>query len=233
MNSTDLDDLPDHPIDLAHPGSDEPGCPCPKYAGDGTEDLRDPSCPIHGLPRMVPHHTVSETGGLQLNWTLTMMSEGTDTSAPRPHLIDGEFQSDKYPTTPRGKVPLSVKDPTAQDLLWEYAQRRRAVDAEFSEDLETALRKAGYRLNAERRTCPEKIKTAGEDLSCSLNVDHLPPHCPECTGAACDVKRAEPCCYSSAMAPNQHSIDCRERMRLEKELAKLGPPIDHSASISK
>ncbi len=61
-----------------------------------------------------------------------------------PHLIDGEFQSDKYPTTPRGKVPLSVKDVTAQDLLWEYAQRRRAVDAEFSEALETALRAAGF-----------------------------------------------------------------------------------------
>lgn len=60
------------------------------------------------------------------------------------HLIDDEFQSDKYPTTPRGKVPLSVKDPTAQDLLWEYAQRRRAVDSEFSDDLETALRTAGY-----------------------------------------------------------------------------------------
>jgi hypothetical protein len=60
------------------------------------------------------------------------------------HLIDGEFQSDKYPTTPRGKVPLSCKDPTAQDLLWEYAQRRRAVDAEFSDDLECALKIAGY-----------------------------------------------------------------------------------------
>ena len=60
------------------------------------------------------------------------------------HLIDGEFQSDKYPTTPRGKVPLSVKDPTAQDLLWEYAQRRRSVDAEFSDDLEVALVAAGY-----------------------------------------------------------------------------------------
>lgn len=60
------------------------------------------------------------------------------------HLTDGEFQSDKYPTTPRGKVPLSVKDVTAQDLLWEYAQRRRAVDAEFSDDLEAALRGAGY-----------------------------------------------------------------------------------------
>ena len=61
-----------------------------------------------------------------------------------PHLIDGEFQSDKYPTCPRGKVPLSCKDPAAQDLLWEYAQRRRSVDAEFSADLEIALRSAGY-----------------------------------------------------------------------------------------
>lgn len=57
---------------------------------------------------------------------------------------DGQFQSDKYPTCPPGKVPLSVKDSTAQDLLWEYAQRRRPVDAEFSEDLETALKAAGF-----------------------------------------------------------------------------------------
>jgi len=62
------------------------------------------------------------------------------------HIVDGEFQSDKYPTTPRGKVPLSVKDVTAQDLLWEYAQRRRKVDAEFSDDLETALKTAGFTL---------------------------------------------------------------------------------------
>ena len=62
------------------------------------------------------------------------------------HLRDGEFQSDKYPTTPRGKVPLSVKDTTAQDLLWEYAQRRRLVDAECSADLETALLNAGYKV---------------------------------------------------------------------------------------
>jgi hypothetical protein len=60
------------------------------------------------------------------------------------HLIDGEFQSDKYPTCPRGKVPLSVRDKTAQDLLWQYAQRRRVVDAEFSDDLEAALIAAGY-----------------------------------------------------------------------------------------
>lgn len=57
---------------------------------------------------------------------------------------NGEFQSDKYPTCPPGKVPLSVKDPTAQDLLWQYAQRRRAVDAEFATDLESALRSKGF-----------------------------------------------------------------------------------------
>lgn len=61
-----------------------------------------------------------------------------------PHLIDGEFQSDKYPTCPRGKVPLSTKDKTAQPLLWAYAQIRRSVDAEFATDLELALKKHGY-----------------------------------------------------------------------------------------
>lgn len=60
------------------------------------------------------------------------------------HIVNGKFQSDKYPTCPPGKVPLSVNDPTAQDLLWEYAQRHRSVDREFSEDLETALMAAGY-----------------------------------------------------------------------------------------
>lgn len=77
------------------------------------------------------------------------------------HLIDGEFQSDKYPTTPRGKVPLSCKDITAQDLLWEYAQRRRSVDAEFAADLEFALTRAGYVPAAAIRAL-EKRATAAE-----------------------------------------------------------------------
>ena len=61
-------------------------------------------------------------------------------------MVDGEqaWQSDKYPTCPPGKVPLSVKDKAAQPLLWKYAQSRRAIDAEFSDDLETALRAAGF-----------------------------------------------------------------------------------------
>lgn len=65
------------------------------------------------------------------------------------HLINGEFQSDKYPETPRGLVPLKPTDPTAQDLLWEYAQRRRKIDAEFASDLEEALIQAGYDAKAE------------------------------------------------------------------------------------
>lgn len=67
------------------------------------------------------------------------------------HLVNGTFQSDKYKMVPAGKVPLSVKDPAAQDLLWEYAQRRRfgshgskETDAEFSDDLEAALKNAGF-----------------------------------------------------------------------------------------
>lgn len=60
------------------------------------------------------------------------------------HLIEGKFQSDKYPECPRGKVPLSTSDPDAQPLLWIYAQRRRIKDPEFSADLEEALRLQGY-----------------------------------------------------------------------------------------
>lgn len=57
---------------------------------------------------------------------------------------EGRFQSDKYPSCPPDKVPLSVNDKTAQDILWEYAQRRRKVDAEFSSDLESRLKVVGF-----------------------------------------------------------------------------------------
>ncbi len=65
------------------------------------------------------------------------------------HLVDGEFQSDKYPETPRGFVPLKLTDPMAQDLLWKYAERRREVDSQFSNDLQQALRLRGYKQPAE------------------------------------------------------------------------------------
>lgn len=66
------------------------------------------------------------------------------------HIVNGQFQSDKYPWCKPGFVPLKLSDPRAQDLLWEYAQRRRIVDAEFSDDLETTLKTAGYQPAAHR-----------------------------------------------------------------------------------
>lgn len=64
------------------------------------------------------------------------------------HLIGGQFKSDKYPWCPAGFVPLKVTDPGAQGPLWAYAQQRRGIDAEFSADLEEALRLAGYEPGA-------------------------------------------------------------------------------------
>ncbi len=60
------------------------------------------------------------------------------------HIVDGKFQSDKYPTCPAGKVPFSTRDKMAQDLLWEYARRRESVDAEFSQDLRWCLCRDGF-----------------------------------------------------------------------------------------
>ena len=66
-------------------------------------------------------------------------------SEAHPHInAYGKFQSDKYPDCPAGKVPLSTKDPMAQDLLWEYAQRRREVDEQFSDDLKLTLQTSGF-----------------------------------------------------------------------------------------
>ena len=48
------------------------------------------------------------------------------------HILDGEFQSDKYPWCEPGFVPLKLTDPMAQPVLWEYANVRRPVDAGFA-----------------------------------------------------------------------------------------------------
>lgn len=60
------------------------------------------------------------------------------------HIINGKFQSDKYPMVPPDLVPLKVTDPMAQELLWRYALRRRSVDKEFSDDLIQRLREVGF-----------------------------------------------------------------------------------------
>ena len=94
---------------------------------------------------------------------------------------DGFFQSDKYPTCPPGKGPLSVKDTTAQDLLWEYAQRRRAVDAEFAADLETVLKKSGFVPPRERMRAGFEIPLCdcGANTVCA-GLNGTPAHSAKC-----------------------------------------------------
>jgi hypothetical protein len=69
----------------------------------------------------------------------------------------------------RDEVPLSVKDPTAQDLLWEYAHRRRSVDEEFADDLEVCLRATGYEPVFHRPSSVDIARTA-----CGLPLRRFP-----------------------------------------------------------
>ena len=96
---------------------------------------------------------------------------------------DGKFQSDKYPTCPAGKVPLSTKDLMAQDILWIYAQRRRVIDEQFSYDLEMCLMEDGFQSpfvapeDLEMcHTCDSLARTAcivdGECDGCRLGNGH-------------------------------------------------------------
>lgn len=61
---------------------------------------------------------------------------------------EGEFQSDKYPWCKPGFVPLKITDRGAQKLLWAYAEQRREIDAAFADDLQFALKAAGYQQPA-------------------------------------------------------------------------------------
>ncbi len=56
------------------------------------------------------------------------------------HLINGEFQSDKYWWCRRGFVPLKITDPNARRVLKLYADLRRSVDSGFSDDLLEAIK---------------------------------------------------------------------------------------------
>lgn len=60
------------------------------------------------------------------------------------HIIDGQFQSDRHPTAPRDTVPLDVKEPRDQDLIWEYAERARVDDAGFADELQALLKSHGF-----------------------------------------------------------------------------------------
>lgn len=91
------------------------------------------------------------------------------------HIVNGQFQSDKYPTCPPGKVPLSVNDRRAQPFLWGFAQAHREVDAEFSDDLEAALRAAGY--SPPHGVCFQCQPTA---MGMTVSHPHVVPNCDKC-----------------------------------------------------
>lgn len=91
------------------------------------------------------------------------------------HLINGEFQSDKYRWCRRGFVPLKLTDPMAHPVLWAYAKERESVDREFADDLRDAMRYQGYfgpteniRLMAAAKdlfeACVEQIATGDAHL---------------------------------------------------------------------
>jgi len=63
----------------------------------------------------------------------------------RPHIVNGQFQSDKYPWCRAGFVPLKITDPMAQGILIQYANKRAEVDKEFADDLIWAVMDASKR----------------------------------------------------------------------------------------
>ena len=70
------------------------------------------------------------------------------------HIVNGEFQSDKYPWCKPGFVPLKLSDSSCWPMLLDYAEVRKDIDPEFSDDLRTAVNDARCikTLKAKRET---------------------------------------------------------------------------------
>jgi hypothetical protein len=83
---------------------------------------------------------------------------------------EGEFQSDKYPTCPAGKFPISTKDPLGQDLLWEYALRTE--DEELGQDLKAAiLNHTGGKVPSPLRWSKDVWNRAIQECLRVVNID--------------------------------------------------------------
>jgi len=114
------------------------------------------------------------------------------------HLINGQFQSDKYPWCLSGFVPLKLTDPNARLVLKVYAELRRSIDEEFSNDLIEAIRikdkeepwEGRWEFKKEWKDydhfCPNcahkpiEIETAALGKNKYTNKDRL--RCPQCGG---------------------------------------------------
>jgi len=109
-------------------------------------------------------HDVLQTVGDSAHNKRLELKEG------RKHLtVTNEFQSDKYPWCPAGFVPLKITDLMARDSLWNYAQRRRVVDSEFSRDLEDAL--LFVRNNVSEQAEPHKLEECLHGISIHKSCD--------------------------------------------------------------
>ena len=62
----------------------------------------------------------------------------------RSHIVNGKWQSDRYPTAPADTVPMLLTDPRWQDLIWIYAERWRQEDPVFTEELQEHLVRHGF-----------------------------------------------------------------------------------------
>lgn len=68
------------------------------------------------------------------------------------HIVDGKFQSDKYPWCQPDFVPLKVTDTLAQPYLWATACMYDAMGDDFGRDLKKRLLTAGYKPASQRPT---------------------------------------------------------------------------------
>ncbi len=146
------------------------------------------------------------------------------------HIVDGLFQSDKYPTCPPGKVPLSVKDSKAQDLLWEYAARRESVDAEFSADLRQALITAGYVPPPKRRHVIIFRHFAEDIEALKRSLVHLLPlpadRLPRCVGESLVLVAQE-----KALQGYAAHISAITRVGLKSSLTEADLPLLNALSL--
>lgn len=103
------------------------------------------------------------------------------TDTMREHVTqNGRFQSDRFPTTPEGKIPLSDRQPDALQPLLLYAARHVCAnvhgDTQIAYDLVHALM---------RQHGPHKVTAAAKDL------DILADDQPETIDALEDLVRIE------------------------------------------
>ena len=139
----------------------------------------------------------------------------------RPHIVNGQFQSDKYPSCPAGKVPLSVKDKAAQPLLWQYAESHRSIDEVFSDDLQWALRQAGYSPQN-----PSPAESEGE-TACTRHGQY---RCPACAAGMVEEPQnpspAEPegkPDWADWMATNEYHQSLGAKWMCEAIVSKYAP----------